>query len=107
MFLSGTSIPAFLAASNPTMTAPETEVSASRAVGEYLQPPKEFWSCDVIAHRTAKHGPGYFTSVCDPATHRIPRDLLTGAGGNGAQTPSEARPQKVNFDTNTFLMMYR
>ena len=39
---SGTSIPAFRAASNPTSTAPLTEVSASLLLGEYLHAPSEF-----------------------------------------------------------------
>ena len=46
---SGTSIPAFRAASRPTSTAPLTEVSASVASGEYRQAPSGFFFCEVIA----------------------------------------------------------
>ena len=53
MTSSGTSIPAFLAASRPTTTAPLTDVSASVAFGEYRQAPFGFPFCEVIAARTA------------------------------------------------------
>ena len=45
--------PALRAANSPTNTAPLTEVSASVESGEYRQPPKLFFFCDVTAARTA------------------------------------------------------